>query len=94
MYQRMLYSFKPKLNPMDEEKVALACHQVTLIIKYLKGELTEEDRIELHQFINSKDCNYLVFEDLTDHLEVITGLIDLQEYLPGSAWLKFRQKLG
>lgn len=79
---------------MDEQAVEQAYHYVTLIIKHLRGELTEDDRKELHQWINRNECNYSMFEDMTNRWIVINGLVDLQTYSPGQGWLRFRQRLG
>lgn len=79
---------------MDEQQAKRAYHTANLIIRHLKGELMEDDIKELHTWINENDENYSLFEDLTDHNHLISGLLALGIYKPGGAWLRFNQRIN
>ncbi len=74
---------------MDDKQVERAYPLVNLIVKYLQGDLNENDRSALHTWINAHHSNYSLFEDLTDPDSLIDGLINQQTFSPGDAYLRF-----
>lgn len=77
---------------MNEQQVAGAIHTANLIIRHLKGELSEQELSELHHWINFRDANYDLFEVLKDADTTHTSLQALRSYPAGEALVRFLQK--
>ncbi|MGN6420577.1 MAG: hypothetical protein ACTHMC_23910 [Pseudobacter sp.] len=77
---------------MNEHQVAGAFHTANLIIRHLKGELSEQELTQLHHWINSSDNNYDLFEALKDADATHVSLQALRSYSAGEAMLRFLRK--
>lgn len=74
---------------MNEQQVAGAFHTANLIVRHLKGELSEQELAELHHWINSSDANYDLFEVLKNVDATRDSLQALQTYSAGEALFRF-----
>lgn len=77
---------------MNEHHVAGAFHTANLIIRHLKGELSEHELTELHRWINSGEANYDLFEALKDADATHVSLQALRSYSAGEALVRFLRK--
>lgn len=79
---------------MKEHQVDGAFHTAYLIIKHLKGELSEQELRDLHHWINSNAGHYDVFESLKDPVQTSEALAQLGNYPVAEAHERFLRKIN
>lgn len=79
---------------MNKLQAVGAFHTANLIIRHLKGELTEQELSELHHWINSNEANYDLFEVLKDTASTREALLAMRSYSAGAALLRFLRKMN
>ncbi|NML21140.1 hypothetical protein HHL16_09660 [Pseudoflavitalea sp. G-6-1-2] len=78
---------------MKEHQVDGAFHTAYLIIKHLKGELSEKELSDLHHWINSNAAHYDVFESLKDPLQTSEALAQIAGYPVAEAHMRLLRKI-
>jgi hypothetical protein len=79
---------------MNNQQVVGSFQMASLIIRHLKGQLTEEELRELHYWINRNEANYDLFELLKTAGATRDAMQSLRTYSAGEALLRFLRKLN
>jgi transmembrane sensor len=79
---------------MDEKRTDRVYQIAALHVKCLRGELNAEEHALLDQWINERQSNRLLFEELTDDHELFAAIGELQQFDADAALRSVRAELS